>query len=94
VHKDQIGNPRQCRFFVKNGYLAHQCFDSDCQAFNGHKTRHGLSALGLDVNLNNIPAVTSGATGFNLTLLADLLARPDIPVEYVVENLLVAGAVA
>jgi hypothetical protein len=32
--------------------------------------------------------------GFALTHLADLLARPDVPVEYVVENLLVAGTVS
>jgi hypothetical protein len=34
------------------------------------------------------------ASGFALTHLADLLARPDVPVEYVVENLLVAGTVS
>ena len=94
VHKEQVGNPRQCRFLVKDGYLAHQCFDSDCQRFTGHKTRHALAALGLDVNLNNIPAMRGGATGLILTPLADLLARPDIPVECVVENLLVAGTVS
>jgi nicotinamidase-related amidase len=33
-------------------------------------------------------------SGFFLTPLADLLARPDLPVEYVVENLLVAGTVS
>jgi putative DNA primase/helicase len=32
--------------------------------------------------------------GFALTHLADLLARPDIPVEYVVENFVVAGTVS
>jgi len=32
--------------------------------------------------------------GFALTHLADLLARPDIPVEYVVDNFLVAGTVS
>jgi hypothetical protein len=32
--------------------------------------------------------------GFSLTRLADLLARPDVPVEYIVENLLVAGTVS
>jgi putative DNA primase/helicase len=38
---------------------------------------------------------TSPATGgFCLTHIADLLARPDLPVEYVVENLLVAGTVS
>jgi hypothetical protein len=94
VHEGQIGNPRQCRFLVKDGYVAHQCFDSDCQAFTGHKTRHALAALGFDANLNNIPAMRGGVTGFILTPLGDLLARPDIPVEYVVENLLVSGTVA
>jgi putative DNA primase/helicase len=34
------------------------------------------------------------ASGFTLTPLGDLLARPDVPVEYVVENLLVAGTVS
>jgi hypothetical protein len=33
-------------------------------------------------------------SGFSLVRLADLLARPDLPVEYVVENLLVAGTVS
>ncbi len=33
-------------------------------------------------------------SGFSLPLLADLLARPDVPVEWVVENLLVAGTVS
>jgi hypothetical protein len=49
--------------------------------------------------LDQAPPLKPGAAaadlaGFHLTLLADLLARPDIPVEYVVENLLVAGTVA
>ena len=33
-------------------------------------------------------------SGFALKRLADLLARPDVPVEYVVENLLVSGTVS
>ncbi len=37
---------------------------------------------------------SQATTGFALTHLADLLARPDIPVEYVVENFLVAGTVS
>jgi DNA primase len=36
-------------------------------------------------------STTQVTGGFILTPLADLLARPDIPVEYIVENLLVAG---
>jgi len=39
-------------------------------------------------------STTQVTGGFILTPLADLLARPDIPVEYIVENLLVAGTVA
>src|SRR5215467_2319244 len=35
-----------------------------------------------------------GVGGFVLTPIADLLARPDVPVEYVAENLLVAGTVS
>jgi len=37
---------------------------------------------------------TQTTGGFVLTHLADLLVRPDVPVEYVVENLLVAGTVS
>jgi putative DNA primase/helicase len=37
---------------------------------------------------------SQATNGFALTHLADLLARPDIPVEYVVENFLVAGTVS
>ncbi|MGB2592980.1 MAG: AAA family ATPase [Candidatus Acidiferrum sp.] len=33
-------------------------------------------------------------SGFTLTPLGELFAKPDVPVEYVVENLLVAGTVA
>jgi putative DNA primase/helicase len=39
-------------------------------------------------------ATSQAVPGFVLTHLADLLARPDAPVEYVVENLLVAGTVS
>ncbi len=50
----------------------------------------------LDLMRNTIewkPAVQNSG-GFALTPLGDLLARPDAPVEYVVENLLVAGTVS
>jgi hypothetical protein len=39
-------------------------------------------------------AAPQTASGFILTHLADLLAKPDIPVEYLVENLLIAGTVS
>ena len=39
-------------------------------------------------------ALSPASGGFSLMLLADLLARPDRPVEYVVENLLVSGTVS
>ena len=39
-------------------------------------------------------AHSTNAGGFALTPLGDLLARPDAPVEYVVENLLVRGTVS
>jgi putative DNA primase/helicase len=58
-------------------------------------TREGLLAL-----ISNTPEWKSSektkqtASGFTLTPLGDLLARPDVPVEYVVENLLVAGTVS
>jgi hypothetical protein len=35
-----------------------------------------------------------GTCGFNLSHLGELLTRPDVPVEYVVENLLVRGTVS
>jgi hypothetical protein len=47
--------------------------------------------------IRNVPewkAAPQAGNGFVLTHLADLLARPDIPVEYLVENLLVAGTVS
>ena len=50
----------------------------------------------LDLVKNTIewkPAIQN-AGGFALTPLGDLLARPDAPVEYLVENLLVAGTVS
>jgi len=37
---------------------------------------------------------SQATSGFALTHLADLLARPDVPVKYVVENFLVAGTVS
>lgn len=37
---------------------------------------------------------TDNAAGFSLTRLGDLLSRPDLPVEYVLENRLVAGTVS
>jgi len=40
------------------------------------------------------PTKTSTASGFVLTPLADLLKRPDAPVDYVLENRLVAGTVS
>jgi hypothetical protein len=40
------------------------------------------------------PTVKQTTSGFTLTPLGELLARPDVPVEYVVENLLVAGTVS
>jgi len=40
------------------------------------------------------PSRTGYANGFVLTPLADLLAKPDMPVDYVLENRLVAGTVS
>jgi hypothetical protein len=40
------------------------------------------------------PPLQTTASGFFLTPLADLLARPDVPVEYVVDNLLVEGTIS
>jgi len=37
---------------------------------------------------------SQGTCGFTLSHLSELLSRPDVPVEYVVENLLVAGTVS
>jgi hypothetical protein len=58
---------------------------------------HGGTRGALVELIQNVPEWVEDAeakTGFVLTPLADLLARPNIPVEYVVENLLVAGTVA
>lgn len=58
---------------------------------------HGGTRDALLELIRNAPerkSTTQGTSGFTLTPLADLLARPDIPVEYIVENLLVAGTVA
>lgn len=40
------------------------------------------------------PAKSAVANGFTLTPLGDLLAQPDVPVDYVLENRLVAGTVS
>jgi hypothetical protein len=40
------------------------------------------------------PPKTANANGFILTPLAELLARPDVPVDYVLENRLAAGTVS
>ncbi len=50
--------------------------------------------LDLVRNTNEWKPAVSNAGGFVLTPLGDLLARPDAPVEYIVENLLVAGTVS
>jgi putative DNA primase/helicase len=58
---------------------------------------HGGARDALLELIRNAPerkSTTQVTGGFILTPLADLLARPDIPVEYIVENLLVAGTVA
>src|SRR5262249_39089343 len=47
--------------------------------------------IGTTAECERSPQTTGG---FSLVRLADLLERPDLPVEYVVENLLVAGTVS
>ena len=46
VHEAQARNARQARFVVKDGYVFHQCFDSDCQAVEEPKTRRALRKIG------------------------------------------------
>jgi len=58
----------------------------------GGGTLDGL--LKLIRNAPELESTTQATGGFVLTPLADLLARPDVPVDYVVENLFVAGTVA
>ena len=55
-------------------------------------TREAL--LELIRNASEWKPLLQTTNGFTLTRLADLLARPDVPVEYVVEDLLVAGTVS
>lgn len=47
-HSANKYNPRCSRFFVKDGYVCHQCFDSDCQAETEPKTQKALEAIGID----------------------------------------------
>ena len=50
-----------------------------------------LERIGSTAEWRPSPSATGG---FSLVRLADLLARPDLPVEYLVENLLVSGTVS
>jgi putative DNA primase/helicase len=52
------------------------------------------SLLELIRNASEWKSMAPVANGFTLLPLSDLLARPDVPIEYVVENLLVAGTVS
>jgi putative DNA primase/helicase len=52
------------------------------------------SLLELIRNSSEWKPTAPAANGFSLLRLSDLLARPDVPVDYLVENLLVAGTVS
>ncbi len=45
MHRGHELNARQARFLVKDGYVCHQCFDSDCQGVDEPKTRRTLQKL-------------------------------------------------
>jgi len=50
VHSDQEGNEKQARFFVKDGRVQHNCFDSDCRGAAVHKTRKALAQIGINLD--------------------------------------------
>jgi putative DNA primase/helicase len=52
------------------------------------------SLLGLIRNASEWKPTVPVANGFTLLHLSELLARPDVPIDFVVENLLVAGTVS
>ncbi len=48
LHSPNKDNPRCSRFFVKDGFLCHQCFADSCRGETEPKTRKALEALGID----------------------------------------------
>jgi hypothetical protein len=48
LHSPNKDNPRCSRFFVKDGYVCHQCFADSCRGDDEPKTRKTLAAIGID----------------------------------------------